>query len=155
MYSKQLLATVSSGLNGSEVCSNFERLDLQVFGLDNNHRAVFFGPQGETRWIQRRLQQQLDKRFQRAKLDICDRAGAQALIDELWPDAVVHTAAQPSHNRAATIPFDDFDTKAVGALSLLEATRQSCPESPFVHLSTNKVYSDRPTTIALKELDSR
>ena len=61
----------------------------------------------------------------------------------------------PVHDRAAAIPFDDFDTNAVGTLNLLEATRQSCPESPFVHLSTNKVYGDRPNTIALKELDTR
>ena len=74
------------------------------------------------------------------------------LIESLQPDAIVHTAAQPSHDRAAAIPFDDFDTNAVGTLNLLEAVRQFCPESPFVHMSTNKVYGDRPNTIKLKEL---
>ena len=68
---------------------------------------------------------------------------------------IVHTAAQPSHDRAAAIPFDDFDTNAVGTLNLLEAARRSCPESPFVHMSTNKVYGDLPNTVALKELDKR
>jgi CDP-paratose 2-epimerase len=68
---------------------------------------------------------------------------------------VVHAAAQPSHDRAAAIPFDDFDTNAVGTLNLLEAVRQACPESPFVHMSTNKVYGDRPNQIALAELDTR
>jgi len=73
----------------------------------------------------------------------------------LKPDAVVHAAAQPSHDRAAAIPFDDFDTNAVGTLNLLEAVRQACPESPFAHMSTNKVYGDRPNSIALTELDTR
>ena len=76
------------------------------------------------------------------------------MMDELRPDAVVHTAAQPSHDRAATIPFDDFDTNAVGTLNLLEALRRSCADTPFVHLSTNKVYGDRPNQIALKELET-
>jgi CDP-paratose 2-epimerase len=67
----------------------------------------------------------------------------------------VHTAAQPSHDRAAAIPFDDFDTNAVGTMNLLEATRQACPESPFIHLSTNKVYGDAPNRLALKELETR
>jgi CDP-paratose 2-epimerase len=68
---------------------------------------------------------------------------------------IVHTAAQPSHDRAAAIPFDDFDTNAVGTLNLLEAARQFCPESPFIHMSTNKVYGDRPNTIAFNELETR
>ena len=71
------------------------------------------------------------------------------------PGAIVHTAAQPSHDRAAAIPFDDFDTNAVGTLNLLEAARLHAPGSPFVHLSTNKVYGDRPNTIRLKELPTR
>ena len=82
-------------------------------------------------------------------------SGVLKLIDEVRPDVIVHTAAQPSHDRAAAIPFDDFDTNAVGTLNLLEAARRSCPEAPFVHMSTNKVYGDRPNTIALKELDTR
>jgi CDP-paratose 2-epimerase len=77
------------------------------------------------------------------------------LVAEIRPQAIVHAAAQPSHDRAAAIPFDDFDTNAVGTLNLLEAARRSCPESPFVHMSTNKVYGDRPNTIKLKELETR
>jgi CDP-paratose 2-epimerase len=151
----KLLVTGSSGLIGSEVCSHFAALGWQVYGLDNNQRAVFFGDAGDTRWNQWRLQEHLGERFVHQELDIRDRPGVLAMMDELRPDAIVHTAAQPSHDRAAAIPFDDFDTNAVGTLNLLEATRQSCPESPFVHLSTNKVYGDRPNTIALKELDTR
>ncbi|OHE84820.1 MAG: NAD-dependent epimerase, partial [Verrucomicrobia bacterium RIFCSPLOWO2_12_FULL_64_8] len=77
------------------------------------------------------------------------------LVKELRPAALIHTAAQPSHDRAAAIPFDDFDTNAVGTLNLLEAVRRHCPESPFVHMSTNKVYGDLPNTIRLKELETR
>ena len=134
---------------------HFAQRGWRVVGVDNNQRAVFFGPQGDTRWNQKRLQEQLGDNFQHAELDIRDRPGVLALLAELKPTAIVHTAAQPSHDRAAAIPFDDFDTNAVGTLNLLEATRQSCPESPFVHLSTNKVYGDRPNSIPLKELESR
>ena len=83
--------------------------------------------------------QQLGANFQHAELDIRARPGVLTLLAELKSTTIVHTAAQPSHDRAAAIPFDDIDTNAVGTLNLLEATRQSCPESPFVHLSTNKV----------------
>ena len=77
------------------------------------------------------------------------------LVRWLKPAAIVHAAAQPSHDRAAAIPFDDFDTNAVGTLNVLEAARQACPESPFVHMSTNKVYGDAPNRIALRELPTR
>ncbi len=152
---KTLLVTGSSGLIGSEVCLHFARLGWAVHGIDNNQRAIFFGPQGDTRWNQNRLAREIGASFHHHELDIRDRAGVLDLLLELKPDAIVHTAAQPSHDRAAAIPFDDFDTNAVGTLNLLEATRQACPESPFVHMSTNKVYGDRPNTIALKELDTR
>lgn len=151
---KKLLVTGSSGLIGSEVCVYFAEQGWHIHGVDNNQRAVFFGPQGDTRWNQQRLQKNLEN-FTHHELDIRDRQGVLDLIETLRPDAVVHTAAQPSHDRAAAIPFDDFDTNAVGTLNLLEAARQFCPESPFVHMSTNKVYGDRPNTIPQKELDAR
>lgn len=150
----KLLVTGSSGLIGSEVCVHFSKLGWEIHGVDNNQRAVFFGPQGDTRWNQQRLEKDLPG-FVHHELDIRDRAGVLALLKEVRPDAIVHTAAQPSHDRAAAIPFDDFDTNAVGTLNLLEATRQACPESPFAHMSTNKVYGDRPNTIALAELETR
>jgi len=153
--SKTLLVTGSSGLIGSEVSTYFTReLGYAVNGVDNNQRAVFFGPQGDTRWNQKRLLSELPG-FQHHELDIRDRAAVLALVKELKPSAIVHTAAQPSHDRAAAIPFDDFDTNAVGTLNLLEAARQACPESPFVHMSTNKVYGDAPNRIALTELETR
>jgi len=152
---KKVLITGSSGLIGSEVATYFDDLgDWEVHGVDNNMRARFFGPQGDTRWNQLRLEKSLF-RFQHHELDIRDRPGVIQLVAELQPDAIVHTAAQPSHDRAAAIPFDDFDTNAVGTLNLLEAARQACPESPFVHMSTNKVYGDAPNRIELRESETR
>jgi CDP-paratose 2-epimerase len=152
---QKLLVTGSSGLIGSEVVIHFANKGWSIHGVDNNQRAVFFGPQGDTRWNQQRLSESLGKGFVHHELDIRDRTGVLELLQSVKPDAIVHTAAQPSHDRAAAIPFDDFDVNAVGTLNLLEACRQSCPDSPFVHLSTNKVYGDRPNTIALKELETR
>jgi CDP-paratose 2-epimerase len=150
----KLLVTGSSGLIGSEVVGYFCQRGWEVHGVDANMRANFFGPQGDTRWNQHRLVAS-NPSFRHHELDIRDRSGVLACLRELKPDAIVHTAAQPSHDRAAAIPFDDFDTNAVGTLNLLEAARHSCPEAPFVHMSTNKVYGDRPNTIALRELDTR
>jgi CDP-paratose 2-epimerase len=149
-----LLVTGSSGLIGSEVCAYFARQGYRIHGLDNNQRAVFFGPQGDTRWSQQRLMRE-NPGFVHHELDVRDRAGVEALVKELRPAAIVHAAAQPSHDRAADIPFEDFDTNAVGTLNLLEAARRHCPDSPFVHMSTNKVYGDLPNTIRLTELESR
>jgi CDP-paratose 2-epimerase len=148
------LVTGSSGLIGSEVSIFFARQGCTIHGVDNNQRAAFFGPQGDTRWNQKRLAD-LIQGFTHHELDIRDRQGVLDLVAKIKPDIIIHTAAQPSHDRAAAIPFDDFDTNAVGTLNLLEAARQACPESPFVHMSTNKVYGDRPNTIALRELDTR
>ena len=152
---KKLLVTGSSGLIGSEVCTYFAReLGFTVHGVDNNQRAVFFGPQGDTRWNQQRLAESLPG-FVHHEIDIRNRTGVLELVKTIRPYVIVHTAAQPSHDRAAAIPFDDFDTNAVGTLNLLEAARQACPESPFVHMSTNKVYGDAPNSIALRELETR
>jgi CDP-paratose 2-epimerase len=151
---KTLLVTGSSGLIGSEVCAFFDAHGWKIHGVDNNQRAVFFGEAGDTRWNQQRLAASLES-FEHHELDIRDRSGVLQLLKEVRPDAIVHTAAQPSHDRAAAIPFDDFDTNAVGTLNLLEGARQACPDSPFAHMSTNKVYGDRPNSIPLVELKSR
>lgn len=151
---KKLLVTGSNGLIGSEVVSFFCDKDWQVYGWDNNMRADFFGPQGDTLWNQKRLKEKYSN-FNPYEVDIRDRTKVLALLEDLKPDAIVHTAAQPSHDLAASRPFDDFDVNAVGTLNLLEGTRQFVPESPFVHMSTNKVYGDAPNEIPLVELDTR
>jgi CDP-paratose 2-epimerase len=150
----KLLVTGSSGLIGSEVVVSFARQGWAVHGLDNNMRADFFGPQGDTRWNQRRIEQAISG-FRHHEVDIRDRQALDRLLADLRPDAIVHCAAQPSHDLAASRPFDDFDVNAGGTLNLLEAVRRHAPQSPFVHMSTNKVYGDAPNLIALKELDSR
>lgn len=151
---RKILVTGSSGLIGSEVCLYFASAGWQVHGVDNNQRAVFFGEKGDTRWNQRRLESAING-FIHHELDIRDRPGVLSLLREVKPDALVHAAAQPSHDLAATIPFDDFDTNAVGTLNLLEAARQAAPEAPFVSMSTNKVYGDAPNELSLVELETR
>jgi CDP-paratose 2-epimerase len=150
----KLLVTGSSGLIGSEVVSYFARENWEVHGIDNNMRADFFGPAGDTRWNQHRLLSTY-KNFRHYELDIRNRQGIAECVEAIRPDLIVHAAAQPSHDLAATRPFDDFDVNAVATLNLLEATRQFAPEAVFVFLSTNKVYGDRPNTIRLKELETR
>jgi CDP-paratose 2-epimerase len=150
----KLLVTGSSGLIGSEVAAYFAERRHQVHGIDNNMRADFFGSAGDTRFSQQRLEQRFPS-FRHWEIDIRDRAAVLQCVRELRPDAIVHTAAQPSHDLAASRPFDDFDVNAGGTLNLLEAARRHAPETVFVHMSTNKVYGDAPNEIAMKELPTR
>ncbi len=117
-------------------------------------KECFFGEKGDTRWNQKQLENTLEN-FQHVELDIKDRQGVLDIVNTISPDAIVHTAAQPSHDRAAAIPFEDFDTNAVGTFNLLEATRRYSTEIPFVHMSTNKVYGDAPNEIEMQELETR
>lgn len=151
---KKLLVSGSNGLIGSEVVTYFCENGWQVYGIDNNMRADFFGPQGDTRWNQKRLEEKFTN-FSHSEIDIRRRKDVFSIVEEIKPDAIVHTAAQPSHDLAASRPLDDFDVNAVGTLNILEAVRQSVPESPFAHMSTNKVYGDAPNEIHLKELETR
>lgn len=149
-----IIVTGSSGLIGSEVAARFARRGVAVHGVDSNQRAVFFGPGGDTTWNRDRLLG-THPTFRHHELDVRDRAGVLALVADVRPDAIVHAAAQPSHDRAAAIPFEDFETNAVGTLNLLEAARRHAPDAPFVYLSTNKVYGDRPNALRLEELPRR
>ncbi len=151
---RTVLVTGSCGLIGSEVTRAFARRGFRTAGIDNNYRAVFFGPEGDTNWVLGRLQAEIPD-YRHAAIDIRDREAVLALVEELRPELIIHTAAQPSHDRAAAIPFLDFEVNALGTLHLLEAARRSCPESPFIHMSTNKVYGDRPNSLALAELETR
>jgi CDP-paratose 2-epimerase len=130
------------------------RQGFQVFGIDNNERTIFFGPEGDTSWTRQRLRAKIPG-YAHFNVDIRDRGTILKLVAAIKPDVVVHTAAQPSDDRAASIPFDDFDTNATGTLNMLEAVRRACPESPFVHMSTNKVYGDLPNNIRMRELRNR
>lgn len=149
-----VLVTGSGGLIGSEVVEHYASSGWAVVGIDNNMRADFFGPAGDTRWNLERLKARYP-RFQHHDVDIRDRVAVANVISETRPKAIVHTAAQPSHDLAASRPFDDFDVNAVGTLNLLEATRRHAAEAVFVHMSTNKVYGDAPNNLALLETDTR
>jgi CDP-paratose 2-epimerase len=146
--------TGSSGLIGSEAVRHFDARGMVVHGIDNNMRADFFGPEGDTS-SNLRLLRECTQQFVHHALDIRDRAAMLKLVREVRPDLVVHAAAQPSHDLAASRPFDDFDINAVGTLNLLEATRQGAPEAVFVQMSTNKVYGDAPNEYPLVELETR
>ena len=151
---KRLLVTGSGGLIGSEICTYFSKQDWTVYGIDNNQRKAFFGEKGDTSWNVNRLKDEL-KDYHHVEIDIRDRDGIMKMIQRIKPNAIVHAAAQPSHDLAADIPFDDFDTNAVGTLNILEATRRLSTNIPFVLFSTNKVYGDAPNNIKLKELEKR
>ena len=154
MPNHKILVTGSCGLIGSEVTRFFARQGCRVTGIDDNHRAIFFGPEGDTSWMRAELQAEIPD-YRHAPIDIRDREAVLALMQAERPALIIHTAAQPSHDRAAAIPFLDFEVNALGTLHLLEAARQFCPESPFIHMSTNKVYGDRPNSLKLIERETR
>ena len=151
---KKLLVTGSSGLVGSESVSYFDSKGWEIHGVDNNMRRDFFGDDGDTTWNLKRLQASTNN-FHHHHVDVRDREAVLKILEEVKPDFVIHCAAQPSHDLAATRPFDDFDVNAVGTMNMLEAARRFAPDAPFGHLSTNKVYGDAPNEIKLKETETR
>ena len=151
---KTVLITGSSGLIGSEAVTFFDERGWEVHGVDNNMRRDFFGPDGDTNWNLERLRQSTHH-FVHHNLDIRHREAMLTLIQDQKPDLIIHCAAQPSHDLAKDRPFDDFEVNAVGTLNLLEAARRYCPESPFIFMSTNKVYGDAPNEKPLVELETR
>ena len=148
------MVTGSSGLIGSEMVSFLDERGWRTEGVDTNMRLDFFGPDGDTRPNLEALLRST-KRFTHHAVDVRDREGVAGIVRETKPDLIVHCAAQPAHDLAAERPFDDFEVNAVGTLNVLEAARAHAPESPFVFLSTNKVYGDAPNELALVELDTR
>jgi CDP-paratose 2-epimerase len=154
MSDRILLVTGSAGLIGSEAVRHFASCGWTVHGLDNNMRASFFGADGDTTWNLKRLQGDIPS-YRHHVIDIRDRASILRLIEDLPVDLIVHAAAQPSHDLAASRPFDDFDVNAGGTLNLLEATRRYRPDAAFCFLSTNKVYGDAPNELPLVELETR
>ena len=151
---KKVLITGSSGLIGSEAVEFFDQRGWEVHGVDNNMRRDFFGPDGDTTWNLERLRRRT-RHFAHYPLDIRDRQAVLGLIGEKKPELIIHCAAQPSHDLAKDRPFDDFDINAVGTLNLLEAVRRFAAESPFIFMSTNKVYGDAPNERSLLELETR
>jgi CDP-paratose 2-epimerase len=151
----KVLITGSSGLIGSELVTFFDGHAQRVVGIDNNMRAEFFGPEGDTQWNLQRLRE-ATRHFYHHHIDVRDRRGLTHIFQAEGPfDLIIHCAAQPSHDLAAHRPFDDFDVNAVGTMNLLETTRQYSPDAVFVSMSTNKVYGDAPNNLPLKEAERR
>lgn len=150
----RVLVTGSAGLIGSEAVEFFDGLGFDVHGVDNNMRADFFGPGGDTTWNRQRLEATC-RAYVHHDVDIRDRAAVEDLIRTTAPELVIHAAAQPSHDLAASRPFDDFDVNAGGTLNLLESCRRHAPDAVFITVSTNKVYGDNPNHVPLVELETR
>jgi CDP-paratose 2-epimerase len=147
--------TGSGGLIGSESVQHFVEAGFDVIGLENDMRARFFGPTASTRPVTERLQER-HAEFRSVELDIRDAEGVERVFSEAADlELVIHTAAQPSHDWAASDPQTDFGINANGTLNLLEATRRYAPEAAFVFCSTNKVYGDTPNYLPLRELETR
>jgi CDP-paratose 2-epimerase len=150
------VVTGSGGLIGSESVSHFIRAGFDVLGLENDMRSRFFGPDASTHPVTERLVRQFPE-FRSLDVDIRDTDAVDRVFAEHGPqiELVVHTAAQPSHDWAASDPLTDFGVNANGTLNLLESTRRHCPGATFVFTSTNKVYGDTPNRLPLVELETR
>jgi CDP-paratose 2-epimerase len=151
------LITGSAGLIGSEAAAFFANRGLEVVGVDNDMRRMFFGDDASTAWNRNQLEQRLGKRYTHYDIDIRDQAAIADLFKRYGSaiSLVIHTAAQPSHDWAAREPHTDFTVNANGTLNLLEATRQYAPNAVFIFTSTNKVYGDTPNRLPLIELERR
>jgi CDP-paratose 2-epimerase len=141
-------------LIGSDCARLFTQEGWTVVGVDNDMRQQFFGPTGTTRPVVQDLVRNLAG-YRHVDVDIRDRQAVRDLFKAERPDFIVHTAAQPSHDKAASIPYDDFDVNAAGTMNTLVAAHDYCKDSPFCFTSTNKVYGDRPNTLPMVELEKR
>ena len=138
---QKILVTGSSGLIGSEVCTFFAKHGFAIHGIDNNQRAVFFGNHGDTRPTLKWLRNSL-RHFTHHEMDIRDRQHILDTVKKVRPDVIVHSAAQPSHDLAASIPFDDFDTNAVGTITCWKPAGNSarnhrsfsCPRTKYMEM---------------------
>lgn len=151
------IITGSAGLIGSEATTFFAEQGLDVVGIDNDMRRVFFGEDASTAWNRQRLEKTLGTQYTHQEADIRDNETITQIFRKYADNIVliIHTAAQPSHDWAARDPMMDFSVNANGTLNLLEATRQYCPDAPFIFTSTNKVYGDTPNRLPLVELETR
>ena len=150
----RVLVTGSSGLIGSEAVLYYDAQGHTVYGIDNNMRAEFFGPEGDTTWNLRRIEKEC-RHFTHYPIDIRDKNAVEAFFLENRPELIIHCAAQPSHDKAREIPVLDFEINANGTLHLLEAMRRHTPGAVFVYMGTNKAYGDVPNGMPLVELETR
>jgi CDP-paratose 2-epimerase len=150
------LITGSCGLIGSQSVRSFAEKGFDIAGVDNNMRAYYFGLEASTDLIRGSLEQEYE-RYHHYSLDIRDYKALESVFQHYQSDVklVIHTAAQPSHDWAASEPLTDFQVNAGGTLNLLELTRKYCPQAVFIFTSTNKVYGDRPNALPLIEKETR
>ena len=153
---KTVVITGSSGLIGSEAEKFFHQQGFFIVGIDNNMREYFFGPGGSTEKNRLQLEAELSN-YKHYVCDIRDINAIEKIFMQYSSDikAVIHTAAQPSHDWAAKEPITDFTVNANGTLNLLEVARKYCPDAVFIFTSTNKVYGDSPNRLPLIELKER
>jgi nucleoside-diphosphate-sugar epimerase len=122
---KMALVTGSGGLIGSECARVLCQQGWNVVGIDNDMRSWFFGEAGSTAPVAKALQENFST-YRHASIDIRDRQAIRDLFEAERPDFIIHTAAQPSHDKAASVPYENFDVNAVGTVSLLVAAREFC-----------------------------
>ena len=154
---RTVLVTGSAGLIGSQSVLFFIQQGFHVVGIDNDLRSYFFGPEASTRWNRDLLKDRYGDRYSHFDVDIRDHQAVDRIFAEYSTDLVliIHAAAQPSHDWAASNPSVDFTVNANGTLALLESTRRYAPEAVFIFTSTNKVYGDRPNNLEFDELETR
>jgi len=150
----KILITGSAGLIGSEAARFFAKKKFDIIGIDNDMRKAFFGTEASTLWNKNLLIKELPD-YRHFDIDIRDKAKVDRIFKANKFDLIIHTAAQPSHDWAASDPETDFTVNANGTLVLLEAFRKYCPKAVFIFTSTNKVYGDTPNTLPFTELESR
>jgi CDP-paratose 2-epimerase len=149
----KIIITGSLGLVGSTATSFFLGQGHTIIGIDNDMRSVFFGKRGSTN---KQLNQfSKNKNYLHFNTDIRNIEEIETIFKLNKPDVIIHTAAQPSHDKAKEIPLIDFEVNALGTLNLLELTRKYAPNAVFIFTSTNKVYGDNPNKVEFIEKDSR
>ena len=151
-----VLITGSSGLVGSESVSFFSEKGFEGIGIDNNLRGFFFGNEGSTKKIKDELLKK-NKKFKNYNTDIRNYGALEKIFTRYKKNIslIIHCAAQPSHDYAKNFPILDFNINATGSLNLLELTKRYCPKTPFIFMSTNKVYGDNPNKLKISEKKNR
>ena len=151
-----VIITGSSGLVGSESVAFFCKKGFDVVGIDNNLRNHFFGKDGSTIWVKKKLLNK-HKNFKSNNIDIRNFNSVEKIFKKYKKNIslIIHCAAQPSHDYGKKFPILDFNVNATGTLNLLEVTKRYCPDSPFIFMSTNKVYGDNPNKLKIIEKSKR
>ena len=150
------LITGSNGLVGSESVKFFSKKGFNILGIDNNLREFFFGKDGSTQWIKNKIKKQI-KNYSHFNIDIRNYKNLEKIFKKYKKNIslIIHCAAQPSHDYGKNFPILDFNVNATGTLNLLELTKLYCPDSPFIFMSTNKVYGDNPNKLKIIEKKNR